>query len=182
MSQECVTQINSLALKMLISGVNAHKNAAFLQELKQKTGFDYHHPPTISKYETYLVTLDLLCKTSFKDKPVDKACEYIGYRLAKQYIENPVGKVLATAAQMLGTEAASKIFLKAIANFIPEVKHGYDEIGKKHSRYRYRNLVGSPGVMAGMNRLAIEVLGGKNIKVVYTVVSPTEAVFDNSWT
>jgi uncharacterized protein (TIGR02265 family) len=181
MGHKEVTQINSLAIKMLITGVEAHKDVNLLREMKAITGFDFANAPSISKYEHYLSVVDFLCERVFPDKPVDEACEWMGYRMAKQYIENPVGKVLAMAGAVVGAKRGSKFFLKAIENFIPEVRHEYEEHTDNYSRYRYYNLRGSPAVMAGIHRLALELISAKNIKVTFSVISPTEAIFENRW-
>jgi hypothetical protein len=181
MSENVVKNINSLAIKMLISGIEAHKDALVLEEIKEKTGFDYIKAPTIVLFSQYLAVLDYLAKKFFPNKPLYEACEWMGYRISKQYIENPVGKVLATAGKVLGAEKGSRFVLKAIEIFIPEVKHEYEEVRSNYSRYHYYNLTGSPGVMAGIHRAAIEIVSTKNVKVTVNVISPNEAILENSW-
>jgi uncharacterized protein (TIGR02265 family) len=173
--------IRGNVLQKIIDGIGVSDDVFLLRKLFDQYGYDQKRPPINLEYQTFQDILEILRKTCYADKSYEDGYEALGYGFIQGFAKTPVGQVTKITSAMLGPQRGAHLLVKNAENTFPFGKHELEEVREGYFRYHYRRIPGSPGLLRGIFKAALEFSNLKDLRLTSRVLGANEAIIEVTW-
>lgn len=176
-----VREVYHPAFDTMARAVNLDANAALIDELKDKTGYDRRAPSVAYKPEVAQAVLELIARRCFADQPLSEAYRLFGQRAFSGYRATLIGQVILAAVSMMGVERAVRLALRGFQSSANFTRHEVLRPGERQLVYRAHDSIMPPQYVLGLFEELMKASHNRNVKVSIGSITDAHTDFNFTW-